>query len=57
MVGLSDIEALMLELEHSAKNRVPKEELEEIFGKIEAVLPQGIEAVESDFNKLRLIEV
>jgi HPt (histidine-containing phosphotransfer) domain-containing protein len=57
MVGLSDIEAHMLELEHSAKNRVPHEALVEIFNKIERELPQGIAAVESDFNKLRLIEV
>lgn len=57
MVGLPDIEKKMLELENAAKTKPEKAVLEEIFDRIEADIPQAVEAVETDFKRLRLIEV
>ncbi|KAI9549105.1 hypothetical protein GHT06_007397 [Daphnia sinensis] len=57
MVGLPDIEKKMLELENAAKAKPEKIVLEEIFDRIEADIPHAVEAVENDFNRLRLIEV
>lgn len=57
MVGLPDIESKMLQLETTAKSDPTKELIEAIFDDIEGEIPRAVAAVESDFNKLRLIEV
>ena len=56
MVGLSNLQQLMLELEITAKNGVDIDLINELYQKIMSDFPSALEAVQNDFKRLRLIE-